>query len=93
MTMVLLDALKKKIENQKEQDSSVLVMKKGERNLFAQREKRRQRIDEERKDRGYKKLRNRVVVLEQSSPNKSAIKLVEGDTNNKSLLLESFEPT
>jgi spore cortex formation protein SpoVR/YcgB (stage V sporulation) len=92
MTMVLLDALKKKIEHQKEQDNSVIVIKKGERNLFAQREKRRQRIDEERKDRGYKKLRNRVVVLEQS-PNKSAIKLVEGDTNNKSLLLESFEPT
>jgi DNA gyrase/topoisomerase IV subunit B len=91
--MVLLDALKKKIENQKEQDCSVLVLKNGERNLFAQREKRRQRNDEERKDRGYKKLRNRVVVLEQSSPNKSAIKLVEGDTNNKSLLLESFEPT
>jgi len=68
-------------------------MKKGERNLFAQREKRRHRIDEERKDRGYKKLRNRVVVLEQQSPNRSAIKLVDGDTNNKSLLLESFEPT
>jgi spore cortex formation protein SpoVR/YcgB (stage V sporulation) len=67
-------------------------MKKGERNLFAQREKRRQRFDEERKDRGYKKLRNRVVVLEQS-PNRSAIKLVDGDSNNKSLLLESFEPT
>ena len=67
-------------------------MKKGERNLLAQRDKRRQRIVEERKEIGYKKLRNRVVAIEQS-PNKSAIKLVESDTNYKSLHLESFEPT
>lgn len=92
MTMLLMDALKKKIERQKELDSSIIIMKKAERNLLAQREKRRQRFDEERKDHRYKRLRNRGVVLEQS-PNNSAIKLVDGDSNNKSLLLESFEPT
>jgi hypothetical protein len=56
-------------------------MKKRDRNILAQREKRRQRIEEERMERGYKKLRNRVVILE-NKPNRSAIKLEEGDVNN-----------
>jgi hypothetical protein len=56
-------------------------MKKRDRNILAQREKRRQRIEEERMERGYKKLRNRVVILE-NKPNRSAIKLEEGDINN-----------
>ncbi len=59
MTLNLIDALKKKLDLQKEQDNSVIIVKKGERNLMAQREKRRQRLEEERKERGYKKLRKR----------------------------------
>jgi len=71
-----------KIEHQKSVDSSFVLMKKRDRNILAQREKRRQRIEEERKERGYKKLRNRGVILE-NKPNRSAIKLEEGDIKNE----------
>jgi len=57
-------------------------MKKRDRNIMAQREKRRQRIEEERKERGYKKLRNRGVILE-NKPNRSAVKLEEGHIKNE----------
>ena len=59
MTLNLIDALKTKL---KKHNDAILVVKKGERNLMAQRDKRRQRLEEERKERGYKKLRNRNAL-------------------------------
>ncbi len=56
---------------------------------MAQREKRRQRLEEQRKDKGYKKLRK---IHDQDS----AIKLKEDakeSRNEKELRVESFEKT
>ncbi len=80
-------------EARMQEENTLQVLKRGDdkKNLVI-REKRRQRLDEERKEKGYKKLRARNDLLNTTThKNNKSMVIDEQSSDLKHMYLESFE--